>query len=77
MKVHYELQATPARLVPDSRLIFVPNTGHFIQRDRPEAVVGAIREVYEWTNKPAGSAELANPFRTHVAPLPAHNRNGR
>lgn len=47
MEVHYELQATLARLLPDSKLNFVPKSGHFIQRDRPEAVVETIRDVYE------------------------------
>ena len=52
LEVHYGLQATLARLLPGSRLIFVPKSGHFIQRDRPEAVVESIRDVYARSKEP-------------------------
>jgi pimeloyl-ACP methyl ester carboxylesterase len=40
-----ELQAALARLVPMARHIIAERSGHFIQRDRPELVVQAVRSL--------------------------------
>jgi pimeloyl-ACP methyl ester carboxylesterase len=41
----WELQARLAALATASTHTLVPGSGHFIQRDAPDAVVGAIRDV--------------------------------
>lgn len=41
------LQEANARLSPDGRVVVVPESHHRIAEDRPDAVVGAIREVVE------------------------------
>lgn len=33
-----------ARLLPDARLVVVPDAGHWVQRDRPDAVVPAVTD---------------------------------
>jgi pimeloyl-ACP methyl ester carboxylesterase len=40
-----ELQAALARLIPMGRHLIAERSGHFIQRDRPELVVQAIRSL--------------------------------
>jgi pimeloyl-ACP methyl ester carboxylesterase len=42
---HRILQERMQRLSKDSRQVLVPESGHFIHQDRPDAVVAAIREV--------------------------------
>lgn len=44
---HDEMQTALAHLVPDGKLVVVQKSGHFIQLDQPQAVVDAVREVYE------------------------------
>ncbi len=46
-QAHLELQADLARRSPSSVHLFAERSGHFIQRDRPEVVVKAIRDVVE------------------------------
>jgi pimeloyl-ACP methyl ester carboxylesterase len=43
----YELQKGMARLSSLGKQIFVPDSGHFIQFDKPEVVVSTVREVWE------------------------------
>jgi pimeloyl-ACP methyl ester carboxylesterase len=54
-QAHREMQEKLARLTTDSKHIVVENSGHFIQLDRPDAVVGAIREVVEAVRQQSGS----------------------
>jgi pimeloyl-ACP methyl ester carboxylesterase len=42
-----EIQSAVARWIPNSRHVIVENCGHFIQEERPELVVEAIRSVVE------------------------------
>jgi pimeloyl-ACP methyl ester carboxylesterase len=46
-----ELQLALVRLLPNSEHVFVQKCGHFIQKDRPELVVQAIRAVVESARK--------------------------
>jgi pimeloyl-ACP methyl ester carboxylesterase len=48
-----DLQATLARAVPGGRHVIATRSGHFIQLDEPELVVGAIREIVDATRRPA------------------------
>lgn len=48
----YEAKVTRAQarwlaLSSDSRQIFVSGSGMYIERDKPEAVIAAVREVYD------------------------------
>lgn len=52
MKDHQELQADLEKLSPQGKLVVVKDSSHFIQKDRPEAVIDAIKTVYETTKKP-------------------------
>jgi pimeloyl-ACP methyl ester carboxylesterase len=45
--VSEELQAELAALSPNGRHVRVPDCGHYIQIERPDAVVDAIRAVVE------------------------------
>lgn len=45
--IHDELESSLARLVPNSSMIVAKNSGHFVQWDRPELVISAIRKVVE------------------------------
>lgn len=56
MQAHDEMDADFARRFPGSKLIVVPDSGHFIQIDKPQAVIDAIRGVYEITKVSAGSS---------------------
>jgi len=53
----YEMQVDLARRVPHGRQIIVEHCSHFIQNDRPEVVIEAIRTVVEETRQgsPASS----------------------
>ncbi len=42
-----ELQKDMAWLSSNGKQIIVPDAGHFIQFDKPDAVVSAVREVWE------------------------------
>lgn len=44
---HIEMQADLARRAPNSAHLIVQRSGHFIQRDRPDVVIEAIRNVVE------------------------------
>lgn len=46
-QIHQELQASLVRLIPGSRQIIAEKSGHFIQKDQPELVIKAIRELVE------------------------------
>lgn len=56
MQAHDEMDDEFARRFPGSKLIVVPDSGHFIQIDKPEAVIDSIRGVYEITKIPASTA---------------------
>ncbi len=45
--IHNELQSSLARLVPNGSMIVAENSGHFVQWDRPELVISAIRKMVE------------------------------
>lgn len=47
LAAHDKMQASLARLLPNSRFIAVKDSGHFIQLDKPETVIEAIRGVCE------------------------------
>lgn len=49
-----ELHADLAGLVPDGRLVVAERSGHFIQLDQPELVIGAIAEVVAAVRRPDG-----------------------
>ncbi len=44
---HRELQASLVRSLPNARQTIVEGSGHFVQRDRPDAVITAIRECFQ------------------------------
>ncbi len=46
-KIEVELQRQTTRLSTNSRFVVAERSGHFIQRDQPELVVDAIREIVE------------------------------
>ncbi len=46
-QVHQLLQSSLVRLIPGSRQIIAEKSGHFIQKDQPELVIKAIRELIE------------------------------
>jgi len=50
-----EMQESLARLVPNGKHIIADNSGHFIQRDRPDLVVAAIRMVVEAARQQASA----------------------
>ncbi len=52
-EMHDKIQKSLAQMVPDSKLLVVEDSGHFIQRDKPDVVINNIRDVYERTKKPA------------------------
>lgn len=58
MQAHIEMQAALARLAPGGKLVVAQDSGHFIQQDKPEMVVGEIRGVYELTKNPAPAASF-------------------
>ncbi|MCA9861476.1 MAG: hypothetical protein KC432_00585, partial [Thermomicrobiales bacterium] len=47
-----------AGLVPDARLMIVPDSGHYIQAEKPELVIEAIRQVVEGVRHPATWEDL-------------------
>lgn len=46
-QIHQELQSSLVSLIPGSRQIIAEKSGHFIQKDQPELVIKAIRELIE------------------------------
>lgn len=44
---HQEFQRALARLFPDTQQIVVEGSGHFIHRERPDVVIGALRRLHE------------------------------
>ena len=57
------LQGEIAADFPDSRHVFVTGAGHYIQRDKPEVVINAVREL-------AGCGKLPPEETTQTADLP-------
>ncbi len=51
-KLHHELQADLAGLVPDGRLIIAERSGHYVHQGEPELVVEAIQQVVEAVRDP-------------------------
>jgi len=51
-QAHLELQADLARRSAKSVHLFAERSGHFIQRDRPDIVIKAIRDVVDQTRAP-------------------------
>lgn len=51
MQIHDELQTALSKLNNQGQLIVVSESGHFIQLDKPEAVVDAVRSIFEKTRK--------------------------
>jgi len=51
-QVWMELHAAQARLSSHGRQIVVGNSSHVIPYDRPDAVIGAIREVWDNLRRP-------------------------
>lgn len=60
MQAHDEMQSALARLLPESKLVVVQGSGHFIQKDKPEMVVDAIRGIYEITKNPRSALTFSN-----------------
>jgi pimeloyl-ACP methyl ester carboxylesterase len=48
---HNEMEINLSKISPNSKLIIVKNSGHFIQQDQPGIVIDAIRQVYQTTKK--------------------------
>ena len=46
-KLHDELQAALARLLPTASQVIAENSGHFVQLDRPDLLTDAIRKLVE------------------------------
>ena len=55
----HEVQAQTAALSPNSRLVIVPGSGHFIQSDRPQVVIEAVLEAM----REAATGQAASPAR--------------
>jgi pimeloyl-ACP methyl ester carboxylesterase len=53
-RAYMELQAQLAALTPDSTHWILPDSGHFVQWDRPDAVVEGIRQVVEAARRAGG-----------------------
>lgn len=51
MKDHNELQADLGKLSPKAKLVILKDSSHFIQKDRPDAVIEAIKNIFETTKK--------------------------
>ena len=49
-----------AGLVPKARLVIVPDSGHYIQAEKPELVIEAIRQVVEGVRHPDTWDDLAS-----------------
>lgn len=47
MKDHNELQADLVKISPNGKLIVVKDSGHFIQKDKPEIVINSIKSIFE------------------------------
>jgi len=47
-ELHRNNQKRLAKLSPNSRHVISANSGHFVQSDDPEAVIGAVRHVVEY-----------------------------
>jgi pimeloyl-ACP methyl ester carboxylesterase len=47
------LQADQAGLVANSRHVAAERSGHYIQQDRPDLVIDAVRQVVEAVRNPA------------------------
>ena len=62
-----ELQREQARAL-DARLLSVPEGDHFLQLDRPELVIEAIRQVVEAVRDPG--SWVASPSESHAAGTP-------
>jgi pimeloyl-ACP methyl ester carboxylesterase len=58
-----DVQARTAALSPKGRLEVVEGSGHFIQADRPEAVIAAVLEVARATGADTSFCETAIPVR--------------
>ncbi len=56
-----QVQARTAALSPKGRLEVVEGSGHFIQDDRPEAVVDAVREVAKAAGMPLAGCDAVRP----------------
>lgn len=46
-EMHREMQSALSRLLPNARQIIAAGSGHFIQLDRPDLVVGAVKSLQE------------------------------
>ena len=62
-QLHDELQRKLADLVPHSKLIFVPDSGHFIQLDQPQVVIQAVHDMVDRLRQGAQSSRLLTPLR--------------
>jgi len=51
-KLHAELQADLAGLVPGGRLVIAEQSGHYIQQSQPDLIVAAIRDVIQAVRDP-------------------------
>jgi pimeloyl-ACP methyl ester carboxylesterase len=58
-----ELQREQARVL-DARFVLVPDADHFLQRDRPEVVIEAIRQVVEGVRDPGSWVASTSQSRT-------------
>ena len=67
-KLHAELQADLARLVPGGRLVIAARSGHYIHQSQPDLVVEAIRQVVEAVRDPG---TWATPTASPVAAVGA------
>jgi pimeloyl-ACP methyl ester carboxylesterase len=52
-KLHAELQADLAGLVPGGRLVVAEQSGHYIQQSQPDLIVTAIRDVVQAVRNPS------------------------
>ncbi len=64
-----ELQREQARVL-DARFVPVPEGDHFLQQDRPEVVIEAIRQVVEAVRDPGTWAAPASMPGTTGTPVP-------
>lgn len=52
-QLHDRTQAALTGLIPESKLVVVEKSGHFIYQDNPAAVVNSVHDIYETVKKPA------------------------
>jgi pimeloyl-ACP methyl ester carboxylesterase len=56
-QLHLEMQRDLARLSPKGRQVIAEKSGHHIQRDQPELVINAVRDVVKEVEAAKGGSK--------------------